>query len=553
MSPANTRIAAHRWRLAIVLCLVAHAALAWTWRWVGDDGFIAFRYARNLAHGHGLVFNPGEAVEGYTQLLWVLIVAAVEALGLEVTRATAAIEVAFAVFLSSYVARTAWCATSRGAARASAPVVATGAALFMATSPSVIVWSTGGLGTIVHALLAFAVVERLVATRRGAHWGLAAAAAIGLTLARFDGLYHLALALAGAVLVARRTGDQRLLRDAGRVLAASALAFALQTAWRLAVYGDLVPNTAHAKVAVSARTLERGAEYVLAYWLSIPTALVLLVLLVARAARRPSPTLRPDPGSAAESGLGDLLTAGAVVALGTFAYPVLVGGDFMPMGRFIVPALPFLALVAGALGAHTAARHGTLAATALGALLLAGWLPALFGAPPTPRAWREAVSFRWGRPYQTEARFRRGVIERAEHWAWEGRALAQHLAPDASLVRGAVGAVGYYSGIVLHDRFGLTDRRAAREFTPDLSERVMPGHDRRAPVTFFADREPDFWYSNLVFGEGPGTQRYDALAASPLTASGDVLVFRVFAADGFPADGALVLVRYGVEVPGLVP
>ena len=50
--------------------LAAWAALAW-WRWsrepyLLDDAFISFRYARNLVEGHGLVYNPGERVEGYT-------------------------------------------------------------------------------------------------------------------------------------------------------------------------------------------------------------------------------------------------------------------------------------------------------------------------------------------------------------------------------------------------------------------------------------------------------------------------------------------------------
>jgi len=34
-----------------------------------DDAFISFRYAHNLVQGHGLVFNPGERVEGYTNFL----------------------------------------------------------------------------------------------------------------------------------------------------------------------------------------------------------------------------------------------------------------------------------------------------------------------------------------------------------------------------------------------------------------------------------------------------------------------------------------------------
>jgi hypothetical protein len=47
-----------------------------------DDAFISFRYARNLLAGHGLVFNRGEFVEGYTNFLWTLEVAGLWRLGL---------------------------------------------------------------------------------------------------------------------------------------------------------------------------------------------------------------------------------------------------------------------------------------------------------------------------------------------------------------------------------------------------------------------------------------------------------------------------------------
>ncbi|MGZ9235349.1 MAG: hypothetical protein ACXW4E_07480, partial [Anaerolineales bacterium] len=36
-----------------------------------DDAMISMRYAYNLAHGMGLVWNPGEYVEGFTNPLWV--------------------------------------------------------------------------------------------------------------------------------------------------------------------------------------------------------------------------------------------------------------------------------------------------------------------------------------------------------------------------------------------------------------------------------------------------------------------------------------------------
>jgi hypothetical protein len=46
---------------------------AYFWRllpFASEDAYITFRYARNLARGLGLVFNPGERVMGYTSPLW---------------------------------------------------------------------------------------------------------------------------------------------------------------------------------------------------------------------------------------------------------------------------------------------------------------------------------------------------------------------------------------------------------------------------------------------------------------------------------------------------
>ena len=50
------------------------SSVAW---FLCDDAFISFRYTRNLLEGHGLVFNPGEYVEGYTNFLWILELAAI--------------------------------------------------------------------------------------------------------------------------------------------------------------------------------------------------------------------------------------------------------------------------------------------------------------------------------------------------------------------------------------------------------------------------------------------------------------------------------------------
>ena len=65
--------------LIAVALLVVTAVYAWgvhRHHFLCDDAFISFRYAQHLSEGQGLVWNRGERVEGYTNFLWVLLMAA---------------------------------------------------------------------------------------------------------------------------------------------------------------------------------------------------------------------------------------------------------------------------------------------------------------------------------------------------------------------------------------------------------------------------------------------------------------------------------------------
>lgn len=68
-------------RLTIGLVAVIGAliilATSWYWNYSQDDVYITYRYARNLATGYGLVFNPGEQVLGTTTPLFALLMAGV--------------------------------------------------------------------------------------------------------------------------------------------------------------------------------------------------------------------------------------------------------------------------------------------------------------------------------------------------------------------------------------------------------------------------------------------------------------------------------------------
>lgn len=66
-----------------------------------DDAMISMRYAWNLAHGNGLVWNPGERVEGFTNPLWVGFMALFHFLPIPTEKISFYIQAAGALFLAA--------------------------------------------------------------------------------------------------------------------------------------------------------------------------------------------------------------------------------------------------------------------------------------------------------------------------------------------------------------------------------------------------------------------------------------------------------------------
>ena len=64
-----------------------------------DDAMVSMRYAWNLAHGFGAVWNPGEYVEGYTNPLWMLYMAFWHLFPISTSSISLVIQVSGAVFL----------------------------------------------------------------------------------------------------------------------------------------------------------------------------------------------------------------------------------------------------------------------------------------------------------------------------------------------------------------------------------------------------------------------------------------------------------------------
>jgi hypothetical protein len=504
--------------MATLLALPLYAALVARFNFVCDDAFISFRYARNLAHGLGLRYNLGvePPVEGYSNFLWVILMAWVERVGGDPAVVSRVVSALCGAVLVGVVAGV----VARRVSSASAVPLA--AALLLAAMPPVAVWSTGGLATMPFALVVFACFDRLLGDPERPSGVQAGVLALGAALLRTDGAYWalLILGIAGATWLAhRRPVLRRAIVTAGAILFAGV---ALYVAWRYSYHGDWISNTARVKVSASAMTLWRGLEYVLSAAVSISSIGVLAIV---------SPW--------AIGGRHRILALQVVAVIaGTFAYAILVGGDFMAMGRLLVPAMPFLAVLGALVVDRVAgvAQGGVRWAWAtLVALVVLSLLPS-FNLHPVPRGVRRALDFRWNLPgYATEVERWRGMRGNTARWTLLGKALALHTRPGESLVFDGIGAVGYHSGLFIHDQYGLVDREVARR-DPGAGPRSA-GHDKFVEPEFFLGREPTYLGAYLSFGgETPAP-------GPPLPPMYRSETIPLDPADGFPEGTSLTVIR----------
>ncbi len=507
------------WALPFTIALAPLILLAWRFDFLVDDAFISFRYAKNLAAGHGLVFNVGDAtrVEGYTNLLWTLCLSAVHAADLDAAVWSRLLSLSSAVLLLALVTRF----LARNVV-AGGPATTMGA-VFFATLPPVAVWSSGGLETMPFALAVFAVFERLLGDGgrpRALQAGLAGAAAV---LLRADGFVWVGLVLLAAALF-RARDRRRLLRA---VLVASAVAGFVASAhflWRRGYYGEWLPNTARAKVHLGGLALERGSLYVASMLLAIPSIPIVLAhaLGCLRGARRA------------------VVAPALVVVLGGFGYTAVVGGDWMMMYRLLVPTMPFVAV---AFGAVLASIQGRAPRRVLfGASVVLSLLPA-FDEHPVPAPVRALTNFRWGQEYRSEYEvWHQGVVD-IEDWILRGKALKRHTAPGESIVWGAIGAVPYYSELITYDTLGLTNKEPFAPFDPD--EKRMAGHERNVELETFDKYRPTYRGAKLAPADDPyaGLPQVWLDPQGPMAGKLDIEIIPLDPGRGFPEDTVLQLVR----------
>ena len=305
---AATKIAWTRtqWALIVLAACIATAGIVWQWDFFFDDAYITLRYVQRLLAGKGLSWTGGPPVEGFTHPLWIFQSAALAAIGvpLEYT-----VRVLGILYLAGLFALWRYFRLN--------PLLL----LVLTVNIGVIRWTIGGVETMSFAFwitAGYLLILRVDSAKNHAA-GMAAICFAAAGLTRPEGIAVGGLAF--FVLL-----ESRNLRRAAVFALIFIAPIAAYEAFRLAYFGDYLPNSARVKL-YGLPLLWRGElafNYLLEHvWIWLPALGVFIASARESASRRISAAL--------------LLILPLLVSI------VSAGGDHMVSGRFFVPIIVMLA------------------------------------------------------------------------------------------------------------------------------------------------------------------------------------------------------------------
>jgi hypothetical protein len=216
------------------------------WPFTIDDAFITFRYSRNLASGHGAVYNPGEVAEGYTSFLWMILMTvphllhADAVLWSKIFGILAALGVAGLVFL--YTVR-----LTRSRLGARSVLAGAIAAFVLLTGPPFATHVVSGMETVLYTLLATAFFGAATTLEAESSRQTTRLAVLGLltALTRPEGAIAVGVVFIGLLWRLRATNWKALCRS---FLFAFVIPAAIYWAWRWWYYGLLFPLPFYVKM-----------------------------------------------------------------------------------------------------------------------------------------------------------------------------------------------------------------------------------------------------------------------------------------------------------------
>jgi arabinofuranosyltransferase len=474
---------------ALLIVLGAFVVYAWWLNCVAEDAYITYRFARNVAEGHGFVWNVGEApVEGFTNFLWLLLSVGAYRLGLDLPRFTQGLGVLAGMVTLVY----AWRFSTEVLRHR--PGVALFTTTLLAACGPLATWATSGLETVPFTLtvtMAVFYASRLPSPASSRNTMIAAVCLLLATLTRPEGFGLFVIVAAAQGVLGRSAWQSHRSRDAGLLAATYVPLFLLYFAWRYHTFGYLLPNTFYAKTGGGLEQVRRGVMYLAYFALHFGMPCVPWAVLAAwrlsgdRDGRKDPDSLTPDLAEERRRGL----VIGGSVVVGYLGYVALVGGDYMAMYRFVVPVLPLVVSMFGELGELAVPDAppprwrrvilGLLGIGSIGGVLLQS----------TP--YEGAVFALTPRMHGTY----RGV--RVERWHVNRFHVIgeffnrQTRTADDSVLTWDIGVVGYITRLKIYDALGIVDPVIAHGPIDAGLGNGLPGHERQN-LEYSYSRHPTF-------------------------------------------------------------
>jgi len=436
----------------LIFWLIVAVLLFYTLRrhYLMDDAFISFRYAKNLIDGHGLVWNIGERVEGYSNFSWTMLIVGFMWMGVSPETSTYLMGLVLHITCLLLTYQLAL-KVLKNRNWSLLVMILTG------TSYSVSGLATSGLETPLQLLL-FLLTGYVYASGLKDGWTNRRILFLSLILnfallTRPDSIV-LVVAAAVGLLLSQKVWN---LRSLGRFVVPFLLVSLTFLLWKQSYYGSILPNSYYAKVR-GASGLWYGLFYV--YLFSVTYLYMPFILMSVWKVK----SLWKDNPIAGHLALFCGLW---------LSYIVYVGGDFMDF-RFLVAIWSFLMIVF----IEVNRRYVTdpKLRVALVVLLLLGTPNYFFGFK------RVIAGFGVEKVNELADHVNRPPL----HWDKIGKRMKEMFGgTDVVLGVGPAGAIPYYSELACIDLIGLTDPeipKIAEEFS------VVPGHRIITPMEYLYRR-----------------------------------------------------------------
>jgi len=448
-----------RWVPWIVLGAAVTWLLVREWHyagWMDDDAFISFRYARNLARGLGLVFNPGERVEGYTNFLWTVLMAGAAKLGLDIPSTAQVLGSGFSLATLAVLVRM--------PGGPSTPGWRVFPAVLLCVSESWAAWAVGGLESVFAAFLVVVAIYAFLRHQSDRKPRLLVGAAVAASLAAMTHPSHVLVALVLAIALGAEALHRRSTTALIRFTAVFVALFGTYFLLRALYYGALLPNTFYAKVGASGSVLARGRAYLFGVLQAFPFLALAVVGFAGLWIRRRRGTPDAEPGASADWDAPVLLGLVALYLL----YALAIGGDAFPALRLLVVPLPLLCLIAARVLAPLRPRLRWMVA----AVLVAG-----------------TAGFAYRHPKHRELDLA-VAVDNIAMYKTAGLWMKQNFPAGSVLAYSGAGVVPYYGEMRFIDTLGLVDAHIARTRTKAIGQ-GLAGHEK-GDGRYVLSREPDF-------------------------------------------------------------